>query len=87
MRGKGHIMEMVLTFHFIPHRLCVCMCEVCTINYSKEYDEECLQYTPVIGVCVSFRVAVSTFSEKQFKVLRIEQNYEFWLSLNSYNNV
>ena len=66
--------------------VCVCVCEVCTINYSKEYDKECLQYTPVRGVCVSFGIAVSTFSEKKFKVLRMEQNCEFWLSLNSYNN-
>ena len=36
--------------------------------------------------CVSFGIAVSIFSEKQFKVLRMQQNCEFWLSLNSYSN-
>jgi len=45
--------------------VCVCEAEVCPINHSKERDKECLQYTPVGGVCVSFGIAVLSFSEKK----------------------
>jgi hypothetical protein len=72
-------MEMLLTFHFGAHPrcvlqwdrfmiVCVCVCkcdvEVCTIGHTSEQDKEYQQCTAVRGVCFSFGIAVTNFTEE-----------------------